>query len=106
MKIISASINLSKIDKSKIVEGKDGAKYINVSIILNDEKNNYGQDTTIIQEQTKAERESKTPKIYLGNGKTTYTTEGVKVSTAVPVAERATTERNGIVTPNDDDLPF
>ena len=29
--IINASIDLSKIDKSKIVEGKNGAKYYNFS---------------------------------------------------------------------------
>ena len=32
-KIISLSINLSKIDRSRIVEGKDGAKYVDVTLV-------------------------------------------------------------------------
>jgi len=71
-RIISASINLSKIDKTKIVKGKNG-QYYNVSIIVNDEANDYGQDVAIVQEQTKEEREAKASKVYLGNGKTVWT---------------------------------
>ena len=71
-RIISASINLSKIDKTKIIKGKNG-QYYNVSIIVNDEANEYGQDVAIVQEQTKEEREAKASKVYLGNGKTVWT---------------------------------
>lgn len=70
-RIISASINLSKIDKTKIVNGKKG-QYYNISIIVNDEANDYGQDVAIVQEQSKEEREAKSDKVYLGNGKTVW----------------------------------
>lgn len=36
--LISASINLSKIDKTKIVKGKDGSQYYDVTISVNDTK--------------------------------------------------------------------
>ena len=79
MKIIAASIDLSKIDKSKIVttdkdgnQFKNGAKYLNIDIIVNDEKNQYGQDTSISHSQSKEEREAKEKKVYIGNGKTVY----------------------------------
>ena len=71
-KIISASIDLSKIDKSKIKAGKAGQKYYNISIILNDEKDQYGNDISVVEGQTKEEREAKTKKVYLGNGKTIW----------------------------------
>ena len=79
MKIISASIDLSKIDKTRISkldkEGnphKNGAQYYNIDIIVNDEKNQFGQDTSISTAQTKEERENKVKKTFLGNGKTVF----------------------------------
>ena len=89
--IISASINLSKIDKTKIIKGKNG-QYYNVSIIVNDEANEYGQDVAIVQEQTKEEREAKAKKVYLGNGKTVWS------SNAQPSASNKSAGSN--------DLPF
>lgn len=70
--IINASIDLNKIDKSKIVEGKNGAKYYNFSITVNDEKDQYGNDVKLTAQQSKEEREAKATKVYIGNGKTTW----------------------------------
>lgn len=72
-RIISASINLEKIDKSRIKEGKNGTgKYYDIIIVVNDELDQYQKDTQIQQGQTKEEREAKATKVYLGNGKTIY----------------------------------
>ncbi len=71
-RIIAASIDLSKVDKSRIIEGKNGAKYYNISIVVNDEKNSYDQDVAITQGQSKEEREAKASKVYIGNGKTVW----------------------------------
>lgn len=71
--IISASIDLAKIDKSKIVEGKNGAKYYNILISVNDEKNKYGQDVAISENQSEEDRKGGVKKNYLGNGKTIWT---------------------------------
>ena len=70
--IIKTSINLDQIDKSKIYVGKKG-KYLPVTITLNDELDNFGNNGPIIIEQTKEERESKSPKTYLGNVKVVWT---------------------------------
>ena len=72
MKIIAGSIDLNKIDKSRIVAGKNGAKYYNVSILINDTKDQYGNDVSIIESQTKEERAAKAQRKFLGNGKTVY----------------------------------
>jgi hypothetical protein len=71
-KIIGGSIDLNKIDKSKIVEGKNGAKYYNITIIVNDEKDTYGNDVSLQEGQTKEQRDAKAPKKYIGNGKTIW----------------------------------
>ena len=49
--IISGSIDLTKIDKSKIFEGKKG-KYYPVTVVLNDEPSQYGDSGYIQTEQT------------------------------------------------------
>jgi len=67
--IINASLDLTKIEKSKIIKGKKGS-YINVTMFINDEEDQYGNNASIIMSQTKEEREAKTPRVYLGNGKT------------------------------------
>ena len=72
MKLISASLDLSKIDKTRIVEGKNGAKYYNMVIVVNDEKDQYGRDVSIQEGQTKEEREAKKKVAYIGNGKTVF----------------------------------
>ena len=56
-RIISASIDLNKIEISKVTTGKNGGKYVNISIIINDSVDQYGNDTSITIGQTKEERE-------------------------------------------------
>ena len=64
--IIKASINLNEIPKDKIINGKKG-KYLPISITLNDEPDQFGNQGPVIVEQTKEERDAKTAKTYLGN---------------------------------------
>jgi len=78
--IISANIDLTKIDKAKIYEGKKG-KYYPITVVLNDEPGQYGDSGYIMTEQTKEERDAKTQKQYLGNVKVVWT-NGQNVSTA------------------------
>ena len=70
--IIKASINLNAIDKSKIIEGKKG-KYLPITITVNDEPDQFGNQGPVCIEQTKEEREAKTAKTYLGNCKVVWT---------------------------------
>ena len=64
--IIKTSIDLTKIDKSKIITGAKG-KYLPISLTLNDELDQFGNQGPVIIEQTKEEREAKAEKTYLGN---------------------------------------
>ena len=70
--IIKASINLNEIPKDKIIIGKKG-KYLPITITLNDEVDQFGNQGPVIVDQTKEEREAKVAKTYLGNCKVVWT---------------------------------
>ena len=78
--IIKASINLNVIPKDKIFNGKKG-KYLPITITLNDEPDQFGNQGPVVVEQTKDERDAKAPKTYLGNVKVVWT-NGQNVDTA------------------------
>ena len=66
--IIKASIDVNKIPKDKIFVGKKG-KYLPITITINDELDQFGNQGPVVVEQTKEERDAKAPKTYLGNVK-------------------------------------
>lgn len=74
-RIIGASIDLAKLKTAKIVQGKNGAEYVNITIIVNDEANQWGKDVSISLEQSKEEREAKAQKTFVGKGKTVYNSD-------------------------------
>ena len=100
--ILAASINLNEIPKDKIIVGKKG-KYLPISITLNDELDQFGNQGPVIVSQSKEEREAKQAKTYLGNVKLVWTNGEVKKfdnpqqQAAPPVAAPAAIE---------DDLQF
>jgi len=67
-KVIGLNINLSKIEKERIVQGKKG-KYLDAVVMLNDEKDQYGNDGMIVQSVSKEERENGVRGEILGNVK-------------------------------------
>ena len=103
--IISGNINLSKINKDKIYEGKKG-KYYPVTVVINNEVGEYGDSGYIMTEQTKDERDASIPNEYLGNVKVIWT-DGQNVDTtnknvASPAPATNTFESKS----NEPDLPF
>ena len=100
--IIKTSINLNEIPKDKIYNGKKG-KYLPVTITLNDELDQFGNQGPVIVEQTKEEREAKAPKVYLGNSKVVWTNgtfpEPIKAQGATQSAPQTVADTN-------DDIPF
>ena len=99
--IIKTSINLNNIPKDKIYAGKKG-KYLPITITLNDELDQFGNQGPVVVEQTKEERDAKAAKTYLGNVKVVWT-NGQNVDAAprdmnsAPASAPAAAE---------DDLPF
>ena len=70
--IIATSIDLNKIPKDKIIVGKKG-KYLPITITLNDDVDQFGNNGPVVVQQSKEEREAKTEKVYLGNVKVVWT---------------------------------
>jgi hypothetical protein len=73
-KMLTGSIDLNKIDKTKIVStdknGKpfeNGAKYLNVVVWINNEADKYGNNASIQISQSKEEREAGVKATYIGN---------------------------------------
>lgn len=67
--IINISIDLTKVDKSKLVNGK----YLNLTFSVNDELDKYDNNVSCFESQSKEERDSKAKKNYLGNGRVAWT---------------------------------
>lgn len=70
--LVAVSIDLTKIDKSRIVKGAKGGKYVNLTLSINDEEDQYGNNVSLWQSQTKEEREAKENRLFLGNGKSLW----------------------------------
>jgi hypothetical protein len=71
--LMNVSLRVDKLPKEKFVAGKDGAVYYNFTISVNDEENQFGQNVSLTDSQTKEEREAKKPKNYIGNGTVVWT---------------------------------
>jgi hypothetical protein len=94
--IIQMSIDVTKIDKSKLKDGK----YLNVSISVNNETK-FDNNVSMCYNQSKEERESGAKKTYFANGRVIWT-DGV-----IKVAEKAI--QNDLPSGNavaETDLPF
>ena len=103
--IIKASINLNEIPKHKIINGAKG-KYLPITITLNNEPDQFGNQGPMIVEQSKEDRESKAAKVYLGNVKVVWT-NGTNVDAAPRQDGQAPPQKQAqSFAPQADDLPF
>lgn len=100
--IIKFSIDLNKIPKEKIIIGKKG-KYLPMTVTINDEVDQYGNQGPVVVEQSKEEREAKANKVYLGNAKVVWT-NGTNVDKAPYYEQEASVAP--VPAADDDDLPF
>ena len=98
--IIKASINLNEIPKDKIIIGKKG-KYLPITITINDEPDQFGNQGPLVIAQSKEEREQKVAKVYLGNVQVVWT-NGDNVAAAPRDGQQAPAP----VQAPADDLPF
>lgn len=103
--IASISIDLSKLDKTKIVNGKNGQKYYNLNIGINDLSDNYGNNIQVTEPQTQEQRAAKEPRTFYGNGKVFWTDGKIEVAKKNEVTNPAPANSNASMSDNDD-LPF
>ena len=86
----------------KTVKAK-GEKGIELTLSINEDSNDYGQNLSAFVSQSKEQRDAKAKKYYVGNGKCFWTNGVIKVAEAAP--------KNGNTVANadnddNDDLPF
>ena len=75
--IISASIDVEKLshlirDGRGVTKGKNGKRYLAITVTVNNEPNEWGSDASISISQTQEERQSRAKKDFIGNGKTVW----------------------------------
>jgi hypothetical protein len=100
--IVNFSLDLTKLPKDKMIKGKKGT-YINLSLSLNDQTNQFGSNASVVVTQSKEEREAKQDRVYVGNGKVIWT-DGT-ITTADK--ENAPALTSAAQQPDrEDDLPF
>lgn len=93
--IYKISIDVTKIDKARLYTGKKGT-YLNATVIIRDEPDQYGNDGFIAEEVSKEEREAGKKGTILGNVKRLVQQQPAPAQ-AVP---------NSIFDGTNDDLPF
>ena len=67
-KLISLSIDVSKIDARRLYKGKKG-NYLSLTLFLKEETDQYGNNGFIVESITKEEREAGQKGTILGNAK-------------------------------------
>ena len=66
--MISVKIDVTKIDKSRLFDGKNGAKYLDL-ILIESKNDKYGNDFMVKQSVSKSDREAGVNLPILGNAK-------------------------------------
>lgn len=80
--IISGSIDLTAIDKNKLINAKNGKTYLNFTAMVQN-ASSYGNNVWVTQTISKEERENKVKAITLGNAAVKWIGEG-----GISLAER------------------
>ena len=100
---ITLNLNLSKLDKSKIVQGKKGS-YYPLTVFVNDTTDPYGNNVAVATGLTKEEREAGAKTEYISNGRV------IKTDGSITLADKV--QQNGHAAPTkaapvqEADFPF
>ena len=69
-KLVAIKIDVTKIDETRLFQGKNGAQYLDATVFVNEEQDQFGNHGMITQSVSKEERESGVKGNILGNIKT------------------------------------
>jgi RNA binding exosome subunit len=104
--LLNLSIDVANLPKEKFVKGKNGKVYYNFTVSINDETNQFGQNVSAFDSQTKEEREAKKQKTYLGNGKVVWTDDSIVVAVRQDQDAPKPAPAPAVETASGDDFPF
>lgn len=109
---LSISIDLNKIDEQYIIQGKNGARYVDLKLV-NSPNNEYGSDYFVSQGLPKAQREAikasggewpKTP--IVGNGNAWQVLEGQTNENKPARGDAPAAAPSAAPASGSDDMPF
>jgi hypothetical protein len=100
--LLSIKIDFKKVPQEKLYKGTKGT-YGNITVSINDQVDQYGNNVSVWYEQSKEEREAKAERIYLGNGKVIFSGGSAPAPAPVPVHASIISAQQ---TPDTSDLPF
>ena len=103
--LTNISINLNKVDKSRLTKDKNGNSWLNLTGFINEESDKYGSNGFITQSQTKEEREGGQKLPILGNFKLPMA-NNTKVQTEINPKVNTVPRKAPQPMDLDDDLPF
>ena len=81
----------------------DSGVWVKYTMSINEKMDDYGNNASVFVSQTKEERESKTPKKFVGNGKVAWTDGNIVKAEFVERKAATVPIKNTI---ENDDLPF
>ena len=81
----------------------DSGVWVKYTMSVNDKQDDYGNNASVFVSQTKEERDSKTPKKFVGNGKVAWTDGNIVKAEFVERKAASVPIQNTI---EDQDLPF
>ena len=86
---------------------KKGQKGVSLTLSINDNTNDYGQNVSGFVSQTKEQREANTAKYYVGNGKVIWTDGKIVVAEKKEYVNKSEEPSGkGQASNNSDELPF
>lgn len=97
--LLNFSINLEKLDKSKVIKGSKGS-YYDLTVSISDTTSQYGNNVSVFDSQSKEERDAKAEKNYVANGKVVWTDGNIAVADKVDQPQQAQAATASV------DLPF
>ncbi len=99
--IIKLGLKVSELDVNE-------KGYANINVAINDEVNQWNQNCSSWNVQTKEERDGKSPRKYVGNGQVVFTSdEGItKVEYKAETTNADFNKARNEAPANDSDLPF
>ena len=104
-RMISARINVDKIEKERLFKGEKG-KYLDITIFINDEKDQYENNGFMVQQVTKEEREKGVKGPILGNVRYIEFAGNNEASPQDTGGKAAAAPTAAAAQEADDDLPF
>jgi len=98
-----SSIITIGLNKEKLTFNDKG--WANITVFVNDDTNQYGQNVSASNEQSKEQREAKEAKTYVGNGRVVWTSDGT-IAAADKVERQTEASEQSLAGRETPDLPF